>query len=172
MDRACFTLEIAPARIADYITAHAQTWPELVRALDASGWRNYSIFLRNDGTLIGYWESPDPAGAMAAMDELDVSRRWSLEMDDLVVADSTMQHPPLVAESGAADGDRRFAFRLPAGHPFEPRTVAWSNLAVFAAANGERIVYGETANPTDEVLALAAEFPEVFNLDQQLRRVS
>ena len=34
----------------------------MLHALRDSGWHNYSLFLRGDGLLVGYVESPDLAG--------------------------------------------------------------------------------------------------------------
>jgi L-rhamnose mutarotase len=45
-----------------------------------AGWRNYSLFLRQDGLLVGYLETPDFADALAAMEATDVNARWQAEM--------------------------------------------------------------------------------------------
>ena len=42
--------------------------------------RNYSLFLRPDGLLIGYLETEDFEAATAAMDATDVNTRWQAEM--------------------------------------------------------------------------------------------
>jgi L-rhamnose mutarotase len=52
-------------------------------ALQAAGWRNYSLFLREDGLLVGYLECEDFAAARAAMDATPVNARWQAEMGDL-----------------------------------------------------------------------------------------
>jgi L-rhamnose mutarotase len=49
-------------------------------ALRATGWRNYSLFLRADGLLIGYVESDDLAAAQRAMDQTAVNARWQRDM--------------------------------------------------------------------------------------------
>jgi L-rhamnose mutarotase len=55
-------------------------WPEmLARARDA-GWRNYSLFLRDDGLLVGYVETDDFEAAQAAMEATEVNARWQAEM--------------------------------------------------------------------------------------------
>ena len=73
MPRYCFQLQVKPDRIAEYRERHAAVWPEMLRALAETGWHNYSLFLRADGLLIGYVESPDLAAAQAAMDDTDVN---------------------------------------------------------------------------------------------------
>ena len=38
---------------------HKKVWPDMLEALRQTGWHNYSLFLREDGMLIGYLETPD-----------------------------------------------------------------------------------------------------------------
>ena len=54
----------------------------MLAALSASGWRNYSLFLDDDGLLVGYLETEDFAAALAAMDATEVNARWQAEMAD------------------------------------------------------------------------------------------
>lgn len=49
-------------------------------ALRETGWRNYSLFLREDGLLIGYCETEDFAAALAGMAAKEVNARWQKEM--------------------------------------------------------------------------------------------
>ena len=55
-------------------------WPEMRAALSATGWHNYSLFLREDGLLIGYLETDDFDEARRRMAETEVNRRWQSEM--------------------------------------------------------------------------------------------
>ena len=59
----------------------------MLRALHDTGWTNYSLFLREDGLLVGYLETPDLAAAQEGMARTDVNARWQAEMaeffDDL-----------------------------------------------------------------------------------------
>lgn len=80
MPRYCFTLQVRPERQQEYVERHAAVWPEMLAALDATGWRNYSLFLRGDGLLVGYVECDDLDAAQAAMAATDVNRRWQAEM--------------------------------------------------------------------------------------------
>ena len=52
----------------------------MLDALRAAGWSNYSLFLRDDGLLIGYVETEDFAAATAAMEATDVNTRWQADM--------------------------------------------------------------------------------------------
>jgi L-rhamnose mutarotase len=54
-------------RLDDYCDVHRDLWPEMREALTRHGWRNYSLFLRDDGLLTGYCETPDFAAADAGM---------------------------------------------------------------------------------------------------------
>jgi L-rhamnose mutarotase len=36
----CFTLQVDPARLDEYRARHAAVWPEMLRALYDTGWRN------------------------------------------------------------------------------------------------------------------------------------
>lgn len=80
--RYCFELHVKPERIDEYKRRHAEVWPDMLAALKASGWHNYSLFLRPDGLLIGYVESPDLKAAQAAMAETEVNAGWQGEMGE------------------------------------------------------------------------------------------
>ena len=78
--RVCFLLQVRPDRVAEYRERHRAVWPEMREALSAAGWRNYSLFLREDGLLVGYLECEDFAAALAAMEATAVNARWQAEM--------------------------------------------------------------------------------------------
>jgi L-rhamnose mutarotase len=80
MERVCFTLRIRPDRLEEYRSRHERVWPEMREALSRTGWHNYSLFLREDGLLIGYLETEDFERARAAMGATGVNARWQAEM--------------------------------------------------------------------------------------------
>jgi L-rhamnose mutarotase len=82
MQRICFLLQVKPDRLAEYKERHKTVWPEMRAALSETGWHNYSLFLRDDGLLIGYVETPDFAKALAEMAATEVNARWQAEMKD------------------------------------------------------------------------------------------
>ena len=82
MPRACFTLQVRPDRLAEYRARHAAVWPDMLRALRDAGWRDYQLYLRDDGLLVGLVETDDLTAAQAAMDSTEVSARWEAEMAD------------------------------------------------------------------------------------------
>jgi L-rhamnose mutarotase len=71
---------VKPDRKAEYAQRHRAVWPEMRQALTDTGWRNYSLFLRDDGLLVGYVEADDLDAAQAAMAKTEVNGRWQAEM--------------------------------------------------------------------------------------------
>lgn len=81
MKRIGFVLKVRPEMIPEYRRRHEEVWPEMLEALSRTGWHNYSLFLRTDGTLFGYFETPESfAAALDGMSGEDVNARWQAEM--------------------------------------------------------------------------------------------
>jgi L-rhamnose mutarotase len=80
--RVCFLLHVKKDRMAEYKERHKKVWPEMLQALRETGWHNYSLFMRDDGLLIGYLETPDFEKARAGMAKKDVNTRWQSQMAD------------------------------------------------------------------------------------------
>ena len=80
LKRVCFLLQVKRDRLDEYKRRHEQVWPEMREALHKPGWYNYSLFLRDDGLLIGYVETPDFTRALDQMALTDVNKRWQAEM--------------------------------------------------------------------------------------------
>lgn len=80
MPRYCFELRVRRERLEEYVERHRAVWPEMLDALARTGWRHYSLFLREDGLLIGYVEADDLAAAQRAMADTAVNARWQAEM--------------------------------------------------------------------------------------------
>lgn len=73
--------------MSEYIEHHKNVWPEMLQALTTTGWHNYSLFLdENDGTLFGYFETPDLEAAKAGMSQLEVNEKWQELMAPYFVA--------------------------------------------------------------------------------------
>lgn len=85
MQRVCFQLQVKPDRLDEYKERHRSVWPEMLRALKRSGWHNYSLFLRQDGLLIGYLETESLEAAQAAMEREEINARWQAEMAEYFV---------------------------------------------------------------------------------------
>ena len=78
--RVCFLLKVRADMLEEYKARHARVWPEMLEALRATGWRNYSLFLRPDGLLIGYLETDDFDRSLAGMKAHPVNQRWQVWM--------------------------------------------------------------------------------------------
>jgi L-rhamnose mutarotase len=85
MKRVCFVLQVKPDRLAEYRERHRAVWPEMLTALRETGWRNYSLFLRPDGLLVGYLETEDFERARAEMAKRNINQRWQQEMAEFFV---------------------------------------------------------------------------------------
>jgi len=85
MKRICFVLQVKPDRLDEYKRRHRAVWPEMLNALRETGWNNYSLFLRDDGMLVGYLETEDFERARAGMASREVNDRWQSEMKDFFV---------------------------------------------------------------------------------------
>ncbi len=80
MERVCFLLQVRPERLGEYRERHRAVWPEMLAALRETGWHNYSLFLREDGLLVGYFETPDYTAALAGMARREINARWQRDM--------------------------------------------------------------------------------------------
>jgi len=64
----------------EYKERHRAVWPEMQNALRETGWHNYSLFLREDGLLVGYLETESFERARAGMAGREINERWQREM--------------------------------------------------------------------------------------------
>ncbi len=81
-ERVCFLLKVRQDRLAEYKERHKAVWGDMRQALTETGWHNYSLFLRDDGLLVGYLETPDFAAALAGMATREVNARWQASMGE------------------------------------------------------------------------------------------
>ncbi|HEX3780398.1 MAG TPA: L-rhamnose mutarotase [Pseudonocardiaceae bacterium] len=113
MARYCFLLRVRVELLDEYRERHRAVWPEMSRALRDSGWRNYSIFLRPDGLLVGYVEADDLDTAQRAMAATEVNARWQAEMSRYMVGtdergpDESIELLEEVFHLDGEPGDRR-----------------------------------------------------------------
>ncbi|MFC1889341.1 L-rhamnose mutarotase [Thermodesulfobacteriota bacterium] len=81
MKRVGFILKVREDKLDEYRRHHEAVWPEMLEALRRNGWRNYSLFLRGDGLLFGYFETPESfQGALDGMAAEEVNNRWQALM--------------------------------------------------------------------------------------------
>jgi L-rhamnose mutarotase len=87
MQRVGFRLQVRPEMMDEYVRRHAEVWPDMLQALRETGWTNYSLFLdRTDGTLFGYFETPDLAATKTGMASREVNERWQADMAPFFIA--------------------------------------------------------------------------------------
>jgi L-rhamnose mutarotase len=80
VERVCFLARVRPDRLDEYRERHQDVWPGMLAALRRAGWGNYSLFLTQDGLLVGYLETDDYQAALARMAETEVNQRWQEDM--------------------------------------------------------------------------------------------
>ena len=75
--RTGFVLKVRQHMLEEYRHHHRNVWPEMLEALSRTGWRNYSLFMRDDGLLFGYFEAEVSLEvSLAGMEDEDVNGRW------------------------------------------------------------------------------------------------
>jgi len=81
MNRIGFILRLRPDKINEYKEHHKKVWPEMLEALTKTGWHNYSLFLKEDGTLFGYFETPGTLeDAIEGMSKEEINSKWQALM--------------------------------------------------------------------------------------------
>ena len=77
MKRIGFLLKVKREKIGEYKARHKEVWPEMLNALRRTGWHNYSLFMREDGLLFGYFDAPENfQAALDGMAKEEVNSRW------------------------------------------------------------------------------------------------
>jgi L-rhamnose mutarotase len=84
MSRSLIHITIDPERAADYDGIHADPWPDMMAAIEAAGYRNYSGF-RRGGSVVYYGEYyPDIETVSARMAEYEVNARWGKAFEGII----------------------------------------------------------------------------------------
>ena len=77
MKRIGFLLKVKAEKLEEYKKHHREVWAEMLAALRRQGWHNYSLFVRADGLMFGYFETPvDFKAALAGMAEEPINAKW------------------------------------------------------------------------------------------------
>ena len=77
MKRIGFQLQVKQDRIDEYKEHHRNVWPDMLDALRRHGWRNYSLFMREDGLMFGYFEADESLEAsLAGMETEEINAKW------------------------------------------------------------------------------------------------
>jgi len=86
MRRVCFELQVRPELINEYVQRHTAVWPQMLRAIERAGRSNYSLFLRDDGMLIGYYEVEDDVASARTLALDPDTAEWEAEAARFFVA--------------------------------------------------------------------------------------
>lgn len=72
-----FLLEVSVKTLPLSKQHYKAVWSEMLDALRRTGWHNYSLFMRDDGLLFGYFETPESfQAALAGMSREEINARW------------------------------------------------------------------------------------------------
>ncbi len=81
MKRIGFLLKVKKDKLAEYKKHHEAVWPEMQAALRRAGWHNYTLVIRDDGLIFGYFEAPESLqAAQAAMEKEPINEKWQAFM--------------------------------------------------------------------------------------------
>jgi len=79
--RVCFQMHFDVDQLGQYLKDHEAVWPEMQKALVECGWHNYSLFYREDGFAVGFFESDvDFQAACERMSAREVNSSWQAAM--------------------------------------------------------------------------------------------
>ncbi|MFK3676716.1 L-rhamnose mutarotase [Microbacterium sp. NPDC090218] len=80
MMRVGFRLQVRPELLNEYVARHSPVRSEMLAEIARAGRRNYTLFLGEGGTLMGYYETDDDAAAQAYLAASPIAARWEAEM--------------------------------------------------------------------------------------------
>lgn len=95
MERLCHVFRIAPGAEEEYVRRHVEIWPEMVEAMKAAGFANYTLFRRGLEVIACCECKPDVETCFARFGEHGVGERWQAFMEG-VVLDLTDENGELV----------------------------------------------------------------------------
>lgn len=77
MQRSAFLLKVREDKLEEYKEHHRNVWPEMLEALHRHGWRNYSLYMTEDGYLFGYFEAEESfQKCLDGMAAEEVNTKW------------------------------------------------------------------------------------------------
>jgi L-rhamnose mutarotase len=88
MPRVCFRLRVRADLLDEYRERHAAVPSEMLEAIRDSGRRDYSLFLDEDGLLVGIYETEDDAASRARLAADPRTAAWEAEMAHYFTAPS------------------------------------------------------------------------------------
>ena len=89
MTRGCIGLVVNPERIDRYEELHAGPWPDMIEAIAASGYRNYSGFRRGNHVVYYGEYHPDLETVTGRMGQHEVNDRWGAAFEGIITTITT-----------------------------------------------------------------------------------
>ena len=86
-ERVCFTARVRFEQLDAYRRRHEAVWPAMLAELEASGRRNYTVFLGDDGLLVGYYETDDVRASNDYLSRSVVATEWEASMQEFFYQD-------------------------------------------------------------------------------------
>jgi len=75
--RICFQMKFDTADLPQYLEDHKKVWPEMQEALQRCGWGNYSLFYREDGFALGFFDAEKSfEDCLERMGQQPVNSKW------------------------------------------------------------------------------------------------
>ncbi|RYZ31603.1 MAG: L-rhamnose mutarotase [Propionibacteriaceae bacterium] len=70
--------QVRPDQVAEYRRVHTEVWPEMLAALRDAGWHDYSLYVGDDGVLVGFvsTDAGDDLDAIQRRVQGPVNDRW------------------------------------------------------------------------------------------------
>jgi L-rhamnose mutarotase len=93
MQRVAFLIRVRPEKLDEYKRLHDPLNAELAAVLRKAGIRNYSLWMRPDGTEFGYLECDNWEQTCAELARSPVHDRWQVRMQEFLLS-------PVSAEQG------------------------------------------------------------------------
>jgi len=91
MARYAWTARLRPDKVAEYVEAHANTWPDVLAAIKAAGIRDYSIWLFEDRVFAQYEVDGDREEAIRIEDAAEATQRWRALMREYFLPEVATQ---------------------------------------------------------------------------------
>jgi L-rhamnose mutarotase len=98
MTRGFINIVVNPARIDDYEDLHAHPWPDLIEAIAASGYRDYTGFRRGNHVVYYGEYHPDLPTVTARMGTYEVNARWGKAFEGVITTITTADGSLITAD--------------------------------------------------------------------------
>ena len=83
-------MKVREDKLEEYKEHHKRVWPELLEAHRRTDWHNYSLYMREDGLVFGYFETPESyQAAVDAIEQEEINTKWDEFMEPYLEAINT-----------------------------------------------------------------------------------